>query len=122
MPSGTTTGHIHLQVDSVEKAAGFYRQILGFSQTAYMSTQAGFFGAGGYHHHIGSNIWNSRGATPPPADALGLDRYELIFSSQALLQEVLARLKENDIPFEKSTAGFETTDPAGNKLVLKPEI
>ncbi|MFK7805774.1 MAG: VOC family protein [Anaerolineae bacterium] len=119
MPSGTTTGHIHLQVDSVEKAIAFYRDILGFSQTAYMSTQAGFFGAGGYHHHIGSNIWNSRGAAPPPADALGLDCYELVFSAQDKLEQVLARLKENNISFNEINAGFEAKDPAGNQMVLK---
>lgn len=119
MPSGTTTGHIHLQVDSVEKAAAFYHQILGFSQTEYISTQAGFFGAGGYHHHIGTNIWNSRGAPPPPADALGLDQYELVFSTQSKLGEVIARLDENDISFEETTLGFAVKDPAGNLLILK---
>ena len=119
MPSGTTTGHIHLQVDSVEKAGAFYRDILGFSQTEYISTQAGFFGAGGYHHHIGTNIWNSRGATPPPANALGLDRYELVFSAQDKLDQVLARLKGHNVPVEETDSGFEVKDPAGNQLVLR---
>jgi catechol 2,3-dioxygenase len=119
MPSGTTTGHIHLQVDNIEKAVRFYRHILGFSQTAYFSQQAGFFGAGGYHHHVGSNIWNSRGAAPPPTDALGLDRYELVFSTASKLDQVLDRLKENSISFDEMSHGFKVKDPAGNQLVLK---
>ena len=119
LPSGTTAGHIHLQVDNVPKARAFYHQVLGFAETGYFSDQAGFFGAGGYHHHIGSNIWNSRGATPPPADALGLDHYELLFSSREKLNQTIVRLKKHDIALTETNSGVQVKDPAGNQIVLK---
>lgn len=119
MPSGTVTGHIHLQVDDASNAGDFYHALLGFETTEYISNQAGFFGAGGYHHHIGANIWRSRGAEPPPADALGLDRYELIFSTAEKLNEVVARLEAADYPFERLGSAVEVIDPAGNKVVLR---
>ncbi|MEM8857264.1 MAG: VOC family protein [Chloroflexota bacterium] len=119
MPSGTVTGHVHLQVDDVSKAQHFYHSVLGFETTEYFSNQAGFFGAGGYHHHIGANVWRSRGAAPPPADSLGLDRYELIFSSQAELDNVIGRLNAAGIYYAKDDAAVEVRDPAGNLVVLK---
>ena len=119
MPSGTIAGHVHLQVDDVSKAQSFYHTVLGFETTEYFSNQAGFFGAGGYHHHIGANVWRSRGAAPPPADALGLDRYELIFSSQAELDHVVERLSAAGIDYAENDAAVEVRDPAGTLVVLK---
>ncbi|MEM9774739.1 MAG: VOC family protein [Chloroflexota bacterium] len=119
MPSGTMTGHVHLQVDDVSKAQNFYHTVLGFETTEYFSDQAGFFGAGGYHHHIGANVWRSRGAAPPPADALGLDRYELIFSSQAELDNVIGRLNAAGTDYVESDAAVEVRDPASNLVILK---
>ncbi len=68
MPAGTTLGHVHLQVHDVAQAVWFYRDLLGFTLTEQFRG-AGFLGAGGYHHHIGVNIWHSKGAAPPPAGA-----------------------------------------------------
>lgn len=119
MPFGTTTGHIHLQVDDVNKAVDFYHRGLGFDMTEFFSSQAGFFGAGGYHHHIGANIWNSRGASAPPAGSLGLSSFELIFSTDEKLEETLTRLEENNIVFDRIGTYVEVFDPAGNRLILK---
>ncbi len=119
LPAGTVMGHIHLQVDDVNNAQAFYHSVLGFETAAFISNQAGFFGAGGYHHHIGANVWKSRGAGPRPADALGLDRFELIFSSQQKLDEVVEQLKSADVPYDQIGRAIEVIDPAGNKIILK---
>ena len=68
-------GHVHLTVSNLERARAFYRDVLGFEVTATYGRDAVFLSAGGYHHHIGLNTWQSQGAPPPPEGALGLDRY-----------------------------------------------
>ena len=60
-------GHVHLKVADLDRAVAFYRDVLGFSETARMGSRAAFLGAGGYHHHIGLNTWDSAKGTPPPA-------------------------------------------------------
>ena len=75
MPAGTTMGHVHLQVADVEEAVAFYTRALGVEVMARYGAQAAFLGADGYHHHIGVNTWNSRGAGPPPAGSAALRHF-----------------------------------------------
>lgn len=65
-PSATRVGHVHLKVADLNRAIGFYRDVLGFEVTTRYGARAAFLAAGGYHHHIGLNTWESAGATPPP--------------------------------------------------------
>lgn len=71
IPAGTTIGHVHLKVADLERALVFYRDVLGFSLTQRYGTQAAFLSAGGYHHHIGLNTWESADGSPHPAAAPG---------------------------------------------------
>ncbi|MCB0211764.1 MAG: VOC family protein [Anaerolineae bacterium] len=117
LPGGTTMGHIHLQVNDVNKAVQFYRDDLGMDLMALMPS-AGFLSAGGYHHHIGANTWNSRGSTPPPAGSLGLIKYNLILPSAEAHDQVITRLENLDYPLEESETGSLIQDPAGNRVGL----
>lgn len=117
MPSGTRMGHIHLQVDDVAKALGFYRDVLGFDLMAQMPS-AGFISAGGYHHHLGMNVWHSRGAAPPPAGSLGLLRYQIVLPTEDARGAVLARLANKNYRTEQTSAGPLVRDPAGNAVVF----
>jgi catechol 2,3-dioxygenase len=117
MPAGTTMGHVHLQVDDVTKALGFYRDILGFDLMAAMPS-AGFISAGGYHHHIGMNTWHSRGAAPPPAGSLGLVSYQVVLPTAAAREALLSHLDSQNYSLEQTQAGPLGRDPAGNGLVF----
>jgi catechol 2,3-dioxygenase len=87
-------GHVHLKVSDIERALGFYRDVLGFEETARYGDQAVFISAGGYHHHLGLNTWESKGASPPPRGTTGLyhvairypDRRTLATAVKAVLE------------------------------------
>jgi catechol 2,3-dioxygenase len=114
MSPDTIMGHIHLQVGDIPSTLKFYSDLLGFdSMTDYPG--AGFFGAGGYHHHIGSNTWNSRGASAPPAGSLGLVAYEIVLPTSEARQTVLARLGGANVAVDGM--GF-MRDNAGIQLQL----
>ena len=115
LPGGTTMGHIHLQVNDVNQAVQFYRDDLGMDLMALMPS-AGFLSAGGYHHHIGANMWNSRGSNPPPPGSLGLIKYNLILPSGEALNQVVTRLDSLDYPVEAAESGVVVQDPSGNTV------
>jgi catechol 2,3-dioxygenase len=117
LPLGSTMGHIHLQVADVPQSLAFYCDVLGFEVMALMPT-AGFISAGGYHHHLGMNIWHSRGAAPPPAGSLGLLNYEMVLPTTAAREAALGRLESQGYNLEQTDAGPLVRDPAGNGLVL----
>ncbi len=119
VPAGTRVGHIHLQVGDIAEARKFYHTILGFDVTADL-TYAGalFVSAGGYHHHIGLNIWHSRGASPTPANAAGLQMYRIVIPTREGLQEVKERLLAHQIPFEEQGDLIRVSDPWGNQILL----
>ncbi|MEM7802456.1 MAG: VOC family protein, partial [Chloroflexota bacterium] len=121
LPRGTTMGHIHLQVSTIPESIGFYRGLLGITQTDRQEfSSAAFFGAGGYHHHIGNNIWHSDGASCPPEGSLGLQRFELDLSSSAELSRLLNHLDQNKTQVTTlENDRFAVTDPSGNKVILK---
>ncbi|MEM7378983.1 MAG: VOC family protein [Pseudomonadota bacterium] len=117
LPPGTRLGHIHLRVNDTQLSHAFYHTVLGFEVMSRHSDLA-FFGAGGYHHHIGANTWQSRGAPLRPSDALGLARYELLFSDAASRDTVVARLESAGVQHRVDGNTTSVTDPAGLGVVL----
>ena len=85
-------GHVHLKVADIDRALGFYCGVLGFELMARMGEQAAFVSAGGYHHHIGLNTWESRGAPPPPLHTTGLYHIAIRYPNRAALADALRRL------------------------------
>ena len=98
-PAGTCVGHVHLRVADLDRAIAFYRDILGFTLTVRWE-KAAFLGAGGYHHHVGLNTWNSEGATPPPPGHTGLFHAAFLYPDRKALVAVLKRVKAAGIVFD----------------------
>jgi catechol 2,3-dioxygenase len=94
---GTDIGHVHLKVADLERALGFYRDILGFELMQRMGDQAAFLSAGGYHHHIGLNTWESRGGSPSPPGTTGLYHLAVRFPTRAALARTLRRVLDAGI-------------------------
>jgi catechol 2,3-dioxygenase len=90
--SRTDIGHVHLKVADLERALGFYRDVLGFELMQRMGDQAAFLSAGGYHHHIGLNTWESAGGSPPPPGTTGLFHLAVRYPTRAALADALHRL------------------------------
>lgn len=89
---GARIGHVHLKVADLERALGFYRDVLGFEVTQRMGRQAAFLSAGGYHHHIGLNTWESAGGPPPPPGTTGLYHVAILYPTRPLLADALRRV------------------------------
>ncbi len=117
LPDNTYMGHIHLQVNNLNSNLRFYRDIVGLDVKAQLPG-AGFLSAGGYHHHIGLNTWRSQNALPPPSDALGLIRYELILPGEGKRDQLLERLNELKVTVNDHNSSPSIVDPAGNTLVI----
>jgi catechol 2,3-dioxygenase len=119
----TRIGHIHLKVADLERALGFYRDVLGFEVTQRYGRQAAFLSAGGYHHHIGLNTWESAGGTPPPEGTTGLYHLAILYPSRAALADALRRLIEASISVEGASdhgvsEALYLRDPDGNGVEL----
>jgi catechol 2,3-dioxygenase len=97
IPPGTDIGHVHLKVADLERALGFYVGVLGFELTQRYGAQAAFVSAGGYHHHIGLNTWESRGGSPPPRGSTGLYHTAIRYPSRADLARALRRLRDAEV-------------------------
>src|SRR6187455_3741195 len=98
--AGTRIGHVHLKVADLERALGFYCGVLGFELTQRFGDQAAFVSAGGYHHHIGLNTWESAGGSPPPPGSTGLYHLAILYPTRALLADALRRLIAAGIPLD----------------------
>jgi catechol 2,3-dioxygenase len=98
IPAGTRIGHIHLKVSDIERALGFYRDLLGFEVTQQYGNSAVFLSAGGYHHHIGLNTWHSKGAGPAPVNTAGLYHTAILYPERKDLAAVLKRLIDAKYP------------------------
>lgn len=114
IPDDTRMGHIHLNVADIEETDHFYSDILGFDVMARFGSEATFMAAGGYHHHIGANVWNGRGASPPSDGARGLRWFELVLPDESALNKIMERLDQNDIAFSWEDSGILVRDPSGN--------
>ena len=97
---GVRIGHVHLKVADLERAIGFYRDVLGFELMQRMGDQAAFLSAGGYHHHIGLNTWESQNGSPPPFGTTGLYHHAIVYPSRTALADALRRLISAGIPLE----------------------
>ena len=117
MPAAATIGHVHLQVAHIPEAEGFYNGDLGLDVMVRSYPGALFLAAGGYHHHVGMNTWQSAGAPPPPEGSLGLDRYELVLPDAAARDAVAERLR-GGAEVVRLDEGVLTTDPSGNRVLL----
>jgi catechol 2,3-dioxygenase len=98
VPDGTQIGHVHLKVSDLEKALGFYRDLLGFKVMMRYGDSAAFISAGGYHHHIGLNTWHSNGSGPAPVKAPGLYHTAILYPTRKDLSIVVRRLLEKQYP------------------------
>jgi catechol 2,3-dioxygenase len=96
----TRIGHVHLKVANLDRALAFYRDILGFEVTQRMGNAAAFLSAGGYHHHIGLNTWESEGGAAPPPGTTGLYHLAILYPTRAELADALRRLVRAGIPLE----------------------
>ncbi len=94
----TKIGHIHLKVADLERAIAFYRDVLGFELMERLGDQAAFLSAGGYHHHIGLNTWESRGGTPAPSGHTGLYHAAILYPNRLELARALRRLLDHGVP------------------------
>jgi catechol 2,3-dioxygenase len=93
-------GHVHLKVADLDRALAFYRDVLGFEVTQRYGSQAAFLSAGGYHHHIGLNTWESAGGKPPTPGATGLYHVAILYPTRAELADALRRVSQAGIPLE----------------------
>jgi catechol 2,3-dioxygenase len=118
MPPATTMGHVHLQVADIPAAEGFYNGAIGLDVMVRSYPGALFLAAGGYHHHLGLNTWQSAGAPPPPEGALGLERYELVLPDEGDVDAAAERLGESGDP-ARVDDGVLATDPSGNRVLLR---
>jgi catechol 2,3-dioxygenase len=100
IPEGTRIGHVHLKVADLDRALGFYCGVLGFESTQRYGAQAAFVSAGGYHHHIGLNTWESRGGSPPAPGSTGLYHLAILYPTRATLADALHRALKAGIPLE----------------------
>jgi catechol 2,3-dioxygenase len=116
---GTDIGHVHLQVSDLSRAENFYCGLLGFQVTQRSYPGALFVSAGGYHHHIGLNIWASRGAPPPPAEAVGLDAFRIAIPDTAAFTQLKDRLAEAERNIENpANKSFEILDPDSIRIEI----
>lgn len=119
MPEGTRVGHVHLQVGDLARARHFYVDGLGFAITTDRYPGALFVSAGGYHHHLGLNIWHSRNGGPAPANSVGLVAYEIVLPDAAAVEVVHARLTAGGETVMARPHGIAVTDPWGTRAVIR---
>ncbi len=116
-------GHVHLKVADIDRALAFYRDVLGFDEQQRVGDQAAFISAGGYHHHIGLNTWESKGAPPPPPGTTGLYHVAIRYPDRRTLADALRRVLDAGIPLEGATdhgvsEAIYLRDPDGNGIEL----
>ncbi len=121
--SGVRIGHVHLKVANLQRALDFYCGVLGFELVQKLGTEAAFISAGGYHHHIGLNTWESAGGSPPPPGTTGLYHLAILYPTRAALADALRRLMAAGIPLDGASdhgvsEALYLSDPDGNGVEL----
>ena len=121
--AGVDIGHVHLRVADVDRALEFYCGVLGFELMQRYGEDAAFVSAGGYHHHIGLNSWQSKGGSPPPPGTTGLYHVAIRYPTRAALADALRRLIDADVPIEGASdhgvsEALYLSDPDGNGIEL----
>ncbi|MBW3625805.1 MAG: VOC family protein [Armatimonadetes bacterium] len=120
---GVSIGHVHLKVSDLERALDFYCGVLGFELTQHYGREAAFVSAGGYHHHVGLNVWESKGGSPPPPGTTGLYHLAILYPTRAELADALRRLMTANIPLDGASdhgvsEALYLRDPDGNGIEL----
>jgi catechol 2,3-dioxygenase len=100
IPAGTRIGHVHLKVADIDRALAFYCGVLGFELMQRLGPSAAFISAGGYHHHIGLNTWESKGGAPPPQGATGLYHLAILYPTRADLGGALKGLIDHGVQLD----------------------
>jgi catechol 2,3-dioxygenase len=126
LPSAATIGHVHLRVADLDRATAFYRDMLGFTVTAYgpdFGLPAVFLAAGGYHHHVALNTWHSAGGQAPPEGSTGLHHVAIVFPDAEALAAAVAHLERRAYPIDSAedhgaTVSVYLRDPDGNGVEL----
>src|SRR6266568_6173780 len=116
-------GHVHLKVSQLDRAIAFYRDVLGFELMQQLGDQAAFLSAGGYHHHIGLNTWESKGGSPPALGTTGLYHVAIRYPDRETLADALRRVVEAGVPIEGASdhgvsEAIYLRDPDGNGIEL----
>ena len=127
---GTRIGHVHLKVANLERALGFYRGVLGFAMTQRYGDQAAFVSAGGYHHHIGLNTWESAGGAAPAPGTTGLYHLAILYPSRSALADALRRVEAAGLELDGASdhgvsEALYLRDPDGNGIELyrdRPQV
>jgi catechol 2,3-dioxygenase len=114
---------VYLKVADLDRSLAFYQGVLGFELTQRMGRQAAFLSAGGYHHHLGLNTWESRGGSAPPPGTTGLYHVAILYPTRALLADALRRLQEAGVSIEGAadhgvSEAIYLRDPDSNGLEL----
>jgi catechol 2,3-dioxygenase len=123
IPAGTSIGHVHLKVSDLDRAEAFYRDVLGFEVQQRYDGSASFLSAGGYHHHIGLNIWESRGGSPPPPGTTGLFHLAVLYPTRGDLARAVKQLVLHDVAITGASdhgvsEAIYLRDPDGNGIEL----
>ncbi|MBD8018418.1 VOC family protein [Kaistella pullorum] len=123
LPAQTRIGHIHLKVADLQRALAFYRDLLGFEVTTYYGDQAVFLSAGGYHHHIGLNTWQSKNEPPAPPHSVGLYHTAILYPTRKDLAAIFMRLRAAEYPLTGASdhgvsEALYLNDPDGNGVEL----
>ncbi len=118
LPPGTTMGHVHLKVASIPETVAFYRDLVGFGVMAQLGNQAAFLAAGGYHHHLGANTWESAGAQAPPAGFAALRHATIVVPDDAERELLLGRVAAAGRDVADIDGAPAIVDPSGNLLAV----
>ncbi len=123
IPAGARIGHVHLKVADLDRAVRFYRDLMGFDLVTRFGEQAAFLSAGGYHHHLGLNTWESRGGAPPPPGTTGLYHFAVNYPTRRDLAAALVRLLDGGWSIDGASdhgthEAIYLHDPDGNGIEL----
>ncbi|MBW4081185.1 VOC family protein [Paenibacillus sp. S150] len=121
LPPDTAIGHLHLHVKGMRHAERFYCGVMGFAATLHYGPSALFVAPGGYHHHLGLNIWAGPGAPTPPEHAAGLKEYTIVLPGETELEALAARLRTAGVELTAGEDGLRFRDPSeiGVRLVAE---